>query len=172
MMKRVFLLLTVVAVMAACQSKNELSQEEVKEALINKYGKSHYTDISLIDPETVKQFIDQKAEKEGLYVVNRHPTYADLLAHKPLLILTAQGEQYKPAAEGLDSTKIRLKIADMDISEVDVVPDGDEDGKVANVNYKVIFSNPTPFGFLDTTKTENRKARFELVDGKWQLKSR
>lgn len=172
MMNRTFLFAAVAALMAACQSKDELTPEEVKAALISKYGRSHYTDISRVDPESVKQFMDQKAEQEGLYLVNRHPTYSDLLAHKPLLQLTDKGEQYKLATNDLDSTRVRLKIADMAVSDMTILPESDAEGKVASVDYKVIFTNPTPFGFLDTTKSEMRKARFEFAEGKWQLKRR
>ncbi len=175
-MKRSLVILSSSLLLICCGSEKltkEMAYKQIKEEL--NFPKIIDQDVYCADPEHAKKVLDSGLEDKGLLTVQRTQKLKDL--GDPLIHFTSKATPYLlPTSEKDRALNIqKVKIADEDLVEVTNIQTSG-DGKEAQVEYKIIYSNISDFASLipnkDFLKPIVRRANFILYDDGWKLEDR
>tara|TARA_R110002050_G_scaffold111518_4_gene225152 strand:+ start:7608 stop:8135 length:528 start_codon:yes stop_codon:yes gene_type:complete len=173
MKKLLFILLSLGVALAGCNYAQTPTKEEVLQLLNKEIGYPKVVDYEIFcsDPEHARKLVEAELETNSLIVVQNTQKLKD--AGKALVQFTEKANPYLlPTPEKdkvLDIQKV--KIADEEISEISISPDGDNSNTVW-VEYSSVYKNITPFSVLmnkGLNDPAKRKVKLSLSEDGWVL---
>ncbi|WP_316834998.1 hypothetical protein [Pedobacter nutrimenti] len=174
MMKTIVLMLSFLATIVFCGCGNDNLDAATAKKLIlekEKYPRVFDYDVSCGDMTVAKEFLDLGLEEQGLVTIMKSQTMSQL--SMPWITFTEKSKPYLlPRSEqDLKYKGQPVKLADLTFGEIKGIVMG-KDGKVAMVQYSLLYKNLTPFIKLikrDLNKEELHKAYFVRYDTGWQM---
>lgn len=175
-MKKLLLILMLAGVaLSGCNYAQTPTREEVLQILNKELGYPKVVDYEIFcsDPEHARKLVEAGLETNGLIVVQKTQKLKD--AGTALVQFTEKAKPYLlPTPEkdkALDIQKV--KIADEEISEISISPDGDNSNTIW-VEYSTIYKNITPFSILmkkGLNDPAKRKVKLSLSEDGWVLQN-
>ncbi len=175
MKKLLFILLSLGVALAGCNYAQTPTKDEVLQVLNKELEYPRVIDYEIFcsDPAHARKLVDAGLETDGLVLVQKTQKLKD--SGNPLVQFTEKANPYLlPTPEKDKALNIqKVKIADEEISEISISPDGDDSNTVW-VEYSTAYKNITPFsvlmkkGLKDPVK---RKVKLALSEDGWVLKN-